>query len=36
MSRGRPSEQIEIKTKWTEEYVEFPTKPELGSSCNGF
>ena len=32
MSRGRPSEQIEIRTKWTEEYVEFPSKPELGST----
>ena len=32
MSRGRPSEQIEIRTKWTEKYVEFPSKPELGST----
>ena len=32
MSRGRPSEQIEIRTKWTETYVEFPSKPELGST----
>tara|TARA_R100001377_G_scaffold75324_1_gene51845 strand:+ start:521 stop:928 length:408 start_codon:yes stop_codon:yes gene_type:complete len=31
MSRGRPSEQIEIRTKWTEEYIEFPSKPELGT-----
>ena len=29
--RGRPSEQVEIKTKWTEEYIEFPSKPELGT-----
>ena len=29
--RGRPSEQVEIRTKWTEEYIEFPSKPELGT-----
>tara|TARA_Y100000389_G_C17237014_1_gene401107 strand:- start:57 stop:464 length:408 start_codon:yes stop_codon:yes gene_type:complete len=31
MSRGRPSEQVEIKTKWIQEYIEFPSKPELGT-----
>ena len=31
MSRGRPSEQVEIRTKWTQEYIEFPSKPELGT-----
>jgi hypothetical protein len=30
MSRGRPSEQVEIKTKWVQEFTEFPSKPELG------
>tara|TARA_R110000822_G_scaffold2191_1_gene10673 strand:+ start:3929 stop:4342 length:414 start_codon:yes stop_codon:yes gene_type:complete len=29
-NRGRPSEQVEIKTKWTQEWFEFPSKPELG------
>ena len=30
MSRGRPSEQVEIRTKWTQEYIQYPSKPELG------
>ena len=29
-TRGRPSEQVEIKEKWTQEWFEFPSKPELG------
>lgn len=34
MSRGRPKEIIqEVKEKWIEEYIEFPSKPELGSKC---
>ena len=30
MSRGRPSEQIEIRTKYVLEFIDVPTKPELG------
>jgi hypothetical protein len=30
MSRGRPSEQVEIRTKWVQEYIQYPSKPELG------
>ena len=30
MSRGRPSEQIEVKTKWEQVFYEYPSKPELG------
>ena len=30
MSRGRPSEQVEVRTKWTQEYIQYPSKPELG------
>jgi len=29
--RGRPSENIERKTKYTLEFLEYPSKPELGS-----
>ena len=30
MSRGRPSEQVEVKDKWTRQWFEVPSKPELG------
>tara|TARA_R110000822_G_scaffold25944_3_gene78572 strand:+ start:498 stop:908 length:411 start_codon:yes stop_codon:yes gene_type:complete len=30
MSRGRPSEHVEIKTKWVQEFYDYPSKPELG------
>ena len=30
MSRGRPSEQVEVKTKWVQEFYDYPSKPELG------
>ena len=30
MSRGRPSEQTEVKTKWEQVFYEVPSKPELG------
>lgn len=29
-NRGRPSEQVEIKTKWVQEFYDYPSKPELG------
>jgi|TARA_R110000823_G_scaffold276430_1_gene395035 hypothetical protein len=32
-NRGRPSEQVEIKTKWIQTFYEFPSKPELGTKC---
>ena len=31
MSRGRPSENIERRTKYNLEFFEYPSKPELGS-----
>lgn len=31
MSRGRPTEQTEARTKYTLEIFEYPSKPELGS-----
>ena len=31
MSRGRPSENIVRKTKYKLEFLEYPSKPELGS-----
>jgi hypothetical protein len=30
MSRGRPSEQVEIKRKYNQIFYEYPSKPELG------
>jgi len=30
MSRGRPSENVERKTKYTLEFFDYPSKPELG------
>ena len=30
MSRGRPSEQVEVLKKYTQSIPEYPTKPELG------
>ena len=30
MGRGRPSENIERKTKYTLEFFDYPSKPELG------
>tara|TARA_R110000796_G_scaffold97782_1_gene205014 strand:- start:4 stop:417 length:414 start_codon:yes stop_codon:yes gene_type:complete len=32
-NRGRPSEQVEVITKRTQEFNEVPTKPELGTRC---
>ena len=30
MSRGRPSEQVEHRTKYVLEFIDVPSKPELG------
>jgi|TARA_R110001592_G_scaffold208486_1_gene459557 hypothetical protein len=30
MSRGRPSENVERKTKYNLEFIDYPSKPELG------
>ena len=32
MSRGRPSEQVEVRTKYEQVFYEYPTKPELGET----
>ena len=36
MSRGRPSEQVEIKRKYNLVFHEVPTKPELGETTTWY
>jgi|TARA_B110000914_G_scaffold219308_1_gene227781 hypothetical protein len=36
MSRGRPSEQTEVKTKWEQVFYEYPSKPELGETTTWY
>tara|TARA_R100000734_G_C3300003_1_gene90773 strand:+ start:422 stop:832 length:411 start_codon:yes stop_codon:yes gene_type:complete len=36
MSRGRPSEQVEIKRKYELTFHEVPTKPELGETTTWY
>ena len=36
MSRGRPSEQVEVKRKYKLVFHEFPTKPELGETSTWY
>ena len=36
MSRGRPSEQTEVKTKWEQVFHEVPSKPELGETTTWY
>ena len=36
MSRGRPAENIERKTKYKLVFHEYPTKPELGETSTWY
>ena len=36
MSRGRPSEQTEVKTIWEQVFYEYPSKPELGETTTWY
>tara|TARA_R110001606_G_C15312615_1_gene643740 strand:+ start:982 stop:1392 length:411 start_codon:yes stop_codon:yes gene_type:complete len=36
MSRGRPTEQVEVRTKYEQVFYEYPSKPELGYTMTWF
>ena len=36
MSRGRPSEQVEIVKKYNQVFYEYPSKPELGETTTWY
>ena len=36
MGRGRPSEQVEIKRKYTQVFHEYPSKPGLGETTTWY
>ena len=36
MSRGRPSEQVEIIKKYNQVFYEYPSKPELGETTTWY